>query len=209
MAKAKGKGSKTSSVPQRHIHSRLSFLYQAATLLSGIQMTDQTATIPSIHGHQRHQATDDQRAKHSHTPAHIQNLEEADAALRKQEPGGSSQRDAPQGLSMAHAPMARRLLSHLRGVSLKSQIRLSPAMKHSVCKRCDTLLVPGSTSTSRIENLSRGGKKPWADVMVICCGVCYAEKRFPVGARRQQKRKQRRQDAVEQPEVNDADVAGD
>ena len=203
MAKAKGKGSKASSVPQRHIHSRLSFLYQAATLLSGIQMTDQTATIPSIHGHQRHQAPEDQRAKHSHTPVHIPNPEEADEARCKQEAGEPSQRDVSQGLSMAHAPMARHLLSHLRGVSLKSQIRLSPAIKHSMCKRCDTLLVPGSTSSSRIENLSKGGKKAWADVMVIRCGVCYAEKRFPVGAQRQQKRKRRRKEAGEQAEVND------
>ena len=191
MAKAKDKGSKTNRVPQRHIHSRVSFLYQAATLLAGTQMRDQTTPLSSLGDHQMHQATEDPGAKQIHTAIPLDSSEEADGARCMREAGESSKRDTSPGLSMAHAPMARHLLSHLRGVSLKSQIRLSPAIKHSVCKRCDTLFMPGSTSTSTIENLSKGGKKPWADVLVIRCDVCHAVKRFPVGARRQQKREQR------------------
>lgn len=68
---------------------------------------------------------------------------------------------------------------------MKSQIRLSQDVKHSICKRCSAILIPGSTSSSKVENLSRGGKKPWADVLVIECNVCSAQKRFPVGAKRQ------------------------
>ena len=203
MAKAKEKGSKSNSVSQRHIHSRVSFLYQAATLLSGVQMSDQTAPISSIHDHHSHQATRNPRAEPHHTTVPLENSEQADGAQGTEEPVESSKQGASQGLSVSHAPMARHLLSHLRGVSLKSQIRLSPAIKHSVCKRCDTLLVPGSTSTSAMENLSKGGKKPWADVLVIRCNICHAEKRFPIGARRQQKRELRQKDAGKQPEVND------
>ena len=74
---------------------------------------------------------------------------------------------------------------------MKSQIRLSPAIKRSLCKRCDALLVSGSDSTSRLENKSRGGKKPWADVLVVTCNSCGTVKRFPVGAKRQSKRAER------------------
>lgn len=194
-AKAKAKGSKTSNVPQRHLHSRVSFLYQAAILLAGTQMSSQTVPNPCIDDHQMYHATEDPRAKHVHTTVSLQKSERADEAQCTQEPGVSTRQGASQGLPITHAPMARHLLSHLRGVSLKSQIRLSPAIKHSLCKRCDTLLVPGSTSTSRMENLSKGGRKPWADVLILQCGICHAEKRFPVGAPRQQKREQRQKGA--------------
>lgn len=86
------------------------------------------------------------------------------------------------------------LISQLRSVSLKGQIRLSQAMKHSICKRCDALLVPGNTSSTRVENKSRGGKKSWADVLMVTCHSCKALKRFPVGAKRQRRRPHRASD---------------
>lgn len=89
---------------------------------------------------------------------------------------------------------SRHLISQLRSVSLKGQIRLSQAMKHSICKRCDSLLVPGSTSSTRVENKSRGGKKPWADVLIVTCHSCSAVKRFPVGGKRQRRRPLRASD---------------
>ena len=76
---------------------------------------------------------------------------------------------------------SRHLLSQLRAVSLKSQVRLAPELKHSLCKRCNSLLIAGSTSTERIANESKGGANPWADVLVIGCLFCRTLKRFPVG----------------------------
>jgi len=84
---------------------------------------------------------------------------------------------------------SRRLLGHLRGVSLKSQIRLSPKLKHTICKRCDSLMTPGDSSTERIKNDSRNGEKPWADVLEIQCKACGTVKRFPVGLQRQKDEK--------------------
>ena len=77
-----------------------------------------------------------------------------------------------------------RLLMHLRGVSRKSQIRLAPKVKHSICKRCDNLLIPGKTSTESIVNPSKSGKKVSADVLEIGCSNCGTVKRFPVGTMR-------------------------
>jgi len=84
--------------------------------------------------------------------------------------------------------LSRRYISHLRTVSLKSQIRLASDLKHSICKRCDIPLMPGSTSTSYIENKSRGGQKAWADVQVVICVACGTAKRHPIGAKRQANR---------------------
>lgn len=87
-----------------------------------------------------------------------------------------------------HAVASRRLLSDLRAASLKTLIRLDPAVKRTVCKYCDTLLVEGVSCHSSIENKSKGGRKPWADVLVMRCGTCGGEKRFPVSAARQKRR---------------------
>lgn len=94
-------------------------------------------------------------------------------------------------------PLSRRLLSDLHSVSLKGLMRMSPAIKNSVCKGCQTLLINGSTSTTEIENKSKGGKKPWADILVRKCRTCGLEKRFPITADRQPRRPNRHASTIQ------------
>jgi ribonuclease P protein subunit RPR2 len=154
MAKLKDTG----KVPNKAIHSRVSYLYQAATYLQ-----------------QQHSAV-----------------------------AADSQQDATEAESVvkeaiaALQPASRRLTSDLRAVSLKAQQRMSPAMKRSICKSCDTLLVDGSTCTSQIENTSKGGRKPWADTLIRQCNTCGTFRRYPMAAERQRRRPQR---SVEAPET--------
>src|SRR5207247_2204446 len=84
-------------------------------------------------------------------------------------------RDALPG----HSLIARQYLSQVRAVSLKCQLRLPGDIKRSVCKRCDSLLIPGSTCTEETENKSRGRKKPWADVLIVQCNTCGSSRRYP------------------------------
>jgi ribonuclease P protein subunit RPR2 len=72
-------------------------------------------------------------------------------------------------------------VSHLRSIAKKNVLRLDPAVKRTICKRCEALLIPGVSSRERIENQSKGGKKRWADVLVVECNACGTVKRFPVG----------------------------
>ncbi|KAH7304922.1 RNAse P Rpr2/Rpp21/SNM1 subunit domain-containing protein [Stachybotrys elegans] len=111
--------------------------------------------------------------------------------------------------------LSRQALVDMRAVCLKSQIRQTPVIKKTVCKFCDTLLVEGQTCVSVVENRSAGGRKPWADVMVIQCRTCGRAKRYPVSAQRQKRlplrEKQPRpaqdvkQDVVEEREVDMAE----
>ncbi|KAI1488457.1 Rpr2-domain-containing protein [Biscogniauxia mediterranea] len=94
----------------------------------------------------------------------------------------------------AQQALSRRFLTDLRSTSLKSQIRLSPAMKHTICKLCDSLLIEGETSSSTIENRSKGGRKPWADVLVVKCSTCGGVRRYPVQAARQKRRSAREEE---------------
>ena len=112
---------------------------------------------------------------------------------------------ATPGRQMSRADLAkhtlsRRLITDLRSTSLKSQIRLSPTMKHAICKFCDSLLIEGETSSSMVENKSKGSKKPWADVLVVKCHTCGGLKRFPVQAPRQKRRPIREKESEEKPE---------
>lgn len=142
MAKATASKSNGSNAPHKHLHSRISFLYQAATFLL---------------------ATNRQKSpgKTDGTPR----------------TAGQAGGETKSQLS----PEATRLSAHLGGVSRKSQIRLASKMKRTICKRCDSVLIPGMTSSEAITNSSKNGRKPWADVLEVRCSNCGSVKRFPVG----------------------------
>ena len=169
---------------QRHLHSRISYLYQAAIYLveaTGKQKVDikssevyatanavRETEVSAIKG-----PTEDNDSKSS---AHEFTLDLSRTNTFCKDP---------------NAALSRQLLGHLRTVSLKGQIRLAPEMKHSICKRCNSPLVPGSSATTHVENKSRGRAKSWADVLVTACNGCGAAKRVPTGAKRQVRRSQR------------------
>ena len=88
--------------------------------------------------------------------------------------------------------LAVKLCSDLQQVSRKAQLRLSVDLKRSMCKRCNTVLVLGRTATQIVENKSKGGKQPWADVLVLECTTCGGKKRFPIGAKKQTKKAERK-----------------
>ncbi|VUC33189.1 unnamed protein product [Clonostachys rosea] len=101
----------------------------------------------------------------------------------------------------AEMTLSRQYLSNMRSVSLKAVIRQSRDMKQGVCKLCDTLQIDGETCHSTIENHSKGGRKPWADILVVRCVSCGHAKRYPVSAPKQMRKLLRvsRKDAEIEP----------
>lgn len=97
-----------------------------------------------------------------------------------------------QNISVDHSngsSQLRYLISHLKGVSRKSVMRLHKDIKRSLCKGCDELLIPERTSIQVVENRSKNAAKSWADVLVIKCCTCDTVKRFPVDPGIREKRK--------------------
>lgn len=137
----------------KHLHSRVSYLHQAARYLSGAR---------------------DPREQIRPNTAQLVSEGSSDKLAAETQPANST---------IIESRESQRLLSQLRGVSLRSQIRLTPRLKHTICKRCNMILISGTTSSEAIENASRGGKKPWADVFVVGCRYCGTKKRFPLGAK--------------------------
>ncbi|KAF7954394.1 hypothetical protein EAE96_005517 [Botrytis aclada] len=151
-----------SKVPNKVLYSRISYLYQAATYLAV-----------------QDKGSQEQSAKGSALDSSMEDVV-------KDEPKAIA--NVTEG---SHQALSRRLITDLRSVSLKGMMRMSPDMKHSICKNCQTLLLEGTTCTAKIENQSKGGKKPWADVLVRKCHTCGLEKRFPLATERQPRRPRR------------------
>ncbi|KAK7204519.1 RNAse P Rpr2/Rpp21/SNM1 subunit domain-containing protein [Myxozyma melibiosi] len=84
----------------------------------------------------------------------------------------------------ATAPLSRLYASQMRAVAQKSVLKLDPSIKRTICKRCDSVLIPGSTLSVHVENLSKKAV-PHADVLVHTCKVCGGQKRYPVGQNRE------------------------
>lgn len=186
MAQDKTKAQK--GLAQKHLHSRISYLYQAATYLATVADQPRARTPCADHEFQKSESGGNSQCAVA-TPEAVSDkslpisLMERDNRIHEINVNGKR--------VLEDFALCRELVAPLRAVSLKSQIRLSPAMKHTMCKHCDVLLVPSSTSTIHIENNSRGGAKPWADVLVTTCITCGTAKRSPVGAERQLRRESR------------------
>lgn len=148
-AMAKDKPPKAKGVPNKHLHARTTFLYQAATYLT-------------LHPFVESNDTGQENVAHPKP----------------------SQPQLPSTLAL-------QLGSDLHTVSRKAQLRLSIDLKRSMCKSCNAILVPGHTATQTIENQSKNGRKPWADVLVVSCKRCGSKRRMPVGAKRQPKKRDR------------------
>ena len=184
MAQSKAKMQK--GIVQKHLHSRISYLYQAATYLANVADQSRARTSCISDGSKKFYDRGGELQCAVVAPEGVsgESLPISPIEQEKRLPKTGLDDD---GGSKDFA-LSRQLLVHLQAVSLRSQVRLTPAVKHTMCKRCCMLLVPGSTSTSYMENKSSGNRKPWADVLVTTCTVCGTSKRFPVGAKRQVRR---------------------
>ncbi|KAJ6789341.1 hypothetical protein PWT90_08996 [Aphanocladium album] len=169
MAKAKA----PPGVQNKHIYTRASYLYQAAAFLAtaSLQPKSHASPIKDANGNEKYAHDADKQEK-----------DEASALKQKtpaQPPEPSTTLDE-RGKALRN--MSRSLLADMRVVSLKLLIRHRPELKRSICRYCDSLLVvEAGTCDAVVENASRGGRKPWADVLVVRCRTCGGAKRFPVG----------------------------
>lgn len=164
----------------KHLTARISYLHQAATFLSQNIPSSETKPVEVTKV----------SPQEKEILMHDLDLEQLDTALK-----------SPTTSAKFVSGSSCHLLNQLRLTARKAQILVNQDVKRLVCKRCDNLLISGTTSAVRVENESRHGKKPWADVLVIDCLRCGAKKRYPVGANRQARKGKR--EAFEAVEWND------
>ncbi|KAJ6124452.1 hypothetical protein N7471_011769 [Penicillium samsonianum] len=179
MAKAKGKKeAKNSKNSQSHIQARLDYLHQATAYFED-KSTLAKGQNAKVHNNE-----------HTSVAGHVDSGGNGHTVDTQQQVCPVNQKKTQKPLRN----LSRVCVSHLRAVAMKTQIRLPVTLKRSVCKRCDTILTPGVTCSHETRNASRGGKKPWADVLVVRCLSCGTEKRFPQTEKRGKKLVERRKE---------------
>lgn len=178
---------KESKNAKSHLKARLDFLQQASEYLyhSATESSSdraQNEKPTEVFGQSKHGSPEDKSPE-------ISSRMEADV------PSNVTGRPKP---AKSLTNLSRIWISQMRGVSLKSQVRLPVPVKRSFCKRCESVMDFQATAAQEIQNESKGRNKPWADVRVIRCLVCGTEKRFPlVGTRSQRlalRKKAKKQD---------------
>lgn len=75
--------------------------------------------------------------------------------------------------------LSRFYINTARKIAQKAVLKINSSIKRTLCRRCDTVLLPAITSSIKVENLSKKNKKK-ADIMVITCNFCNTQKRYPV-----------------------------
>lgn len=89
--------------------------------------------------------------------------------------------------------LSRALARNVDLVSKKTVLKLTPAMKRTICKKCHTNLIPGINMKIRIENLSKKQLEK-SQVLVHQCNNCLEQKRFPIGKNKDYKLFSERED---------------
>lgn len=179
---AKEKSQKTANGVQNPLHSRILYLHNASSYIQSMAPGEPVS--------------DSQAQKDNHQSPSLQNKVTQNYIHKPYKKAVGPGKEQPI------LNLCRLYNSQMRAVSLKSQRRLPPEIKRSMCKRCDTSLIPDITCTESVENNSKGRKKPWADVSVVHCNTCGTKKRYPQNPRNP-KLSQRRQ----QHRVNKGDDA--
>ncbi|KAL8685347.1 MAG: hypothetical protein Q9224_005854 [Gallowayella concinna] len=170
---------------RKPLDARVSFLYQASTYFAGVRLSNISDTGQAAFDRLQEDQKQVDLTASAHMPISNQSIE------LDLEPKEIATKESSKPPLVFDESSTRLMLSQLKGISRKSSTRIPSGMKRSICKRCDLLLIHGRTSSQRLENKSRGGKKPWADVLVITCNSCGTAKHIPVGAKRQPRRKDR------------------
>lgn len=174
---------KAPAIQHRAMYTRMSFLYQAATCMAMVEAGE----------------PDSETSPQAAPPA----AADSDAHMEEDD-GHEDDTKHDESSTTTTQALSRRLLTDLRSVTLKTQIRMNSDIKRTICKYCDTLLVEGQTCTSTVENKSRGGRKPWADLLTIKCHTCSRKRRYPVNAPRQKRRPHRVPDQQGQEATEEA-----
>lgn len=180
---AKAKAPKEGKNSKSHVKARLEYLQGAAEYFQSVSKFPDQA---------RAAITDDATVVNNGADELFAPKDTPNTYAGKPTTASKGQGQGHRNANKTLANLSRVSISHMRGVSLKTQTRLPVPVKRSFCKRCDTLMLSGVNCTHEVTNASRGRKKPWADVLVVRCLVCSTEKRFPQTDRKSKKLKERK-----------------
>jgi len=147
MGKRKEKNSEPRLIQHREIYQRMNFLYQAATLMTTITANISPPPSPTT-----------------------------STTSTSQQPSVSVQEQVLQQEELSIKPvnlasLGRFYVNTMKTIGTKQVLRIDPSIKRTICKRCETILLPGATSRIRIKS------RPEPHLQIMCT-ECNASKNY-------------------------------
>jgi ribonuclease P protein subunit RPR2 len=138
MGKKKEKNSEPRLIQHREIYQRMNFLYQAATLMTTI------TAQPSLTS----TSTTTSAAQQPSLSNQEQGLQQGQSKIIKSNATtNTTNLDNTKNL----ASIGRFYINTMKTIGTKQVLRIDPSIKRTICKRCETILLPGVTSKVRIK----------------------------------------------------------
>ncbi|TFK44177.1 RNAse P Rpr2/Rpp21/SNM1 subunit domain-containing protein [Crucibulum laeve] len=141
------------SVANRDIIQRLNFLYQASVYLQ---------SIPSVPSTENSSTTLESTSPIMLGSSH---------ASISQKPGKKKKRSPKKRTTN---DLARSYIGTMKVVGQKTVVKIDPAVKRTLCRGCNTTLIPGSTAIIRVKKST----SHW-HMMIYTCLHCKATRRIP------------------------------
>ncbi|TDL24232.1 Rpr2-domain-containing protein [Rickenella mellea] len=157
--KNKDDGQNPNNIPNKDILQRLNFLYQASVLMHKIASpSDNPDSSTPDSGNPRLEATQEDNSE-TGRGRHERNMHKSNG---KQQRMGTA------------SDLARNYIRSMRIIGQKTNVRMDPSVKRSLCKGCSTVLVPGSTATVRIKSM-----RSHRHAISYTCTHCSTTRRIP------------------------------
>ncbi|RIA91792.1 RNAse P Rpr2/Rpp21/SNM1 subunit domain-containing protein [Glomus cerebriforme] len=148
MGKKKEKNSEPRFIQHRELYQRMNFLYQAATLMTTI-----TTSIP--------------QTPNSTQLSLLHSCSEQDQVLQQKEQSKLTRsNDTTNSINLDNtknlASLGRFYVNTMKTIGTKQVLRIDPSIKRTLCKRCESILLPGVTSKVRMKS------RPEPHLQVMC-----------------------------------------
>ncbi|KAL5507258.1 hypothetical protein ACEPAH_6714 [Sanghuangporus vaninii] len=146
------------SISNRDIMQRLNFLYQASSYLNGLGFVHGGISGPSnVAIHSKTEDAEDRNGKERPSSAKT-NVTRKRAGKRK---------------ATAH-DLARSYVKSMKIIGQKTNVKMDPSVKRTMCKSCNMLLMPGVTAKVRVKPLPSHGH-----AVSYTCMNCSFSRRIP------------------------------
>ncbi|KAL5523807.1 hypothetical protein ACEPAG_7980 [Sanghuangporus baumii] len=149
------------SIPNRDIMQRLNFLYQASSYLNGLGVVHSTSGPSNVAVHSKTEDVEDRTGKERPSSA---KTKEMTYGMRK----WSGQRKATA------YDLARSYVKSMKVIGQKTNVKMDPSVKRTMCKGCNMLLMPGVTAKVRVKPLPSHGH-----AVSYTCMNCSFSRRIP------------------------------
>ncbi|CAL1706383.1 unnamed protein product [Somion occarium] len=139
------------NVTNREILQRMNFLYQAGALLNHIEAG--SSKLPT--------ESPEPPAASNHPTAKLSRKAKKQDRSRKRHPNSCED-------------LSRNYIQSMKAIGLKTTVRLDPTVKRTLCKKCNIVLIPGSTASIRVNTSQAHG-----NAVVYTCLSCKNWRRIP------------------------------